>query len=306
MKQFNLIIFICAILAAVACSEETDLRSKGEHFERLAVEAVLTDQTDRPQRVILSKTVPYFENATENGSLPVRGALVTVSGGGSEVRFEETQSEHGVYEAPEGYHAEQGGSYHLRIELQEGEVYEADATMPSNGFRIDDLDYAYAGNKTMGLDSLWTLAIWGQNMAHTDYYHITVGVNGHFYPHEMAEVTDDIYFNGNEVKGFPIATLMQYSQMQKLYGDCAKYLETGDEITLEAMTLSKDFFDYLMAVTLNGAMAAIPLFSPQPANCPTNIRGGDGDAVGYFALCPVASASVTVDDPLRPYYKKQF
>ena len=93
----------------------------------------------------------------------------------------------------------------------------------------------------------------------------------------MAEVTDDIYFNGNEVKGFPIATLMQYSQMQKLYGDCAKYLETGDEITLEAMTLSKDFFDYLMAVTLNGAMAAIPLFSPQPANCPTNIRGGDGD-----------------------------
>ena len=58
MKQFNLIIFICALLAAVACSEETDLRSKGEHFERLAVEAVLTDQADRPQRVILSKTVP--------------------------------------------------------------------------------------------------------------------------------------------------------------------------------------------------------------------------------------------------------
>ena len=111
MKQFNLIIFICALLAAVACSEETDLRSKGEHFERLAVEAVLTDQADRPQRVILSKTVPYFENAAENGSLPVRGALVTVSGGGSEVRFEEAQSEHGVYEAPEGYHAEQGGSY---------------------------------------------------------------------------------------------------------------------------------------------------------------------------------------------------
>ena len=58
MKQFNLIIFICALLAAVACSEETDLRSKGEHFERLAVEAVLTDQADRPQRVILSRTLP--------------------------------------------------------------------------------------------------------------------------------------------------------------------------------------------------------------------------------------------------------
>lgn len=306
MKRFGLLIFISAALAAVACSEETDLRSKGEHFERLAVEAVITDQADRPQKVILSRTVPYFENAAERGSIPVSGALVTVSDGDSEVRFEEKQSEHGVYEAPEGYHAEEGGIYHLRIELQEGEVYEADASMPEKGFRLDELDYAYAGNKTMGLDSLWTLAIWGKDMEHTDYYYITVGVNGSFYPHEMAEITDDIYFNGNEVKGFPIATLMQYSQMQKLYGDCAKYLETGDVITLEAMTLSKDFFDYLIAVTLNGAMAAIPLFSPQPANCPTNIRGGDGDAVGYFALCPIVSASVTVDDPLRPYYKKTF
>ena len=79
MKRFGLLIFISAALAAVACSEETDLRSKGEHFERLAVEAVITDQADRPQKVILSRTVPYFENAEKSGSIPVSGTSVRSS-----------------------------------------------------------------------------------------------------------------------------------------------------------------------------------------------------------------------------------
>ena len=298
MKRFSILYILVAIMA-VACSEETDLRSKDEHYERLAVEALITDQADRPQRVLLNKTIPYFEEASPSG---VSGALVTVSDGKEEVRF--TEKEAGVYEAPEGYHGEQGGKYHLRIAVPDGDVYEAEATMPHNGYRLDAIDYAFAGNKTMGLDSLWTIAIWGKDMETTDYYYVTAGVNGAFYPFEMAEVTDDKYFSGNVINGFPIATLMQYSIMRKLYGDCAKYLETGDVVTLEAMTLSKDYFDYLMAVLLNGTISAIPLFSPQPANCPTNIKGGDGNAVGYFAACPVVSASVTVDDPLRPYYKK--
>ena len=288
-----------AALSAISCSEETDLRSKGEHQEIITVEAVITDRADRPQQVIISKTIPYFEDIAPSG---VQDALVTVSDGKDEVRFPE--KENGVYEAPAGYHGEAGGNYHLTIELPDGTVYVADAKMPHSGFRLDEIDYAFAGNKTMGLDSLWTLAIWGQDLESTDYYYVTAGVNGDFYPFEMAEVTDDIYFSGNLINGFPIATLTQYSQMRKLYGDCAKYLETGDVVTLEAMTLSKGFYDYLMAVLLNGTMAAIPLFSPQPANCPTNIKGGDGNVAGYFAACPVVSASVTVDDPLRPYYKR--
>ena len=299
MKNFQIFIFLWAILSVAACSEETDLRSSGEHQEFISVEAIITDRADRPQQVLLSKSVPYFEEASSKG---VSGAIVTISDGNEEVRFSEKET--GVYEAPAGYHGEPGGNYHLTISLPYGDLYSADATMPHSGFRIDEVDYAFAGNKTMGLDSLWTLAIWGQDLETTDYYYVTAGVNGAFYPFEMAEVTDDKYFSGNVINGFPIATLMQYSFMRKLYGDCAKYLETGDLVTLEAMTLSKDFYDYLVAVLLNGTVSAIPLFSPQPSNCPTNIKGGDGNVAGYFAACPVVSASVTVDDPLRPYYKK--
>ena len=46
---------------AVACSEETDLHSDGVHYERLAVEALITDRADRQQRVLLNKTIPYFD-----------------------------------------------------------------------------------------------------------------------------------------------------------------------------------------------------------------------------------------------------
>ncbi len=295
------IIFLSIISFFLSCSEETDLHSLSEHDQFLAVEALITDQADRVQKVILTKSMAYFEKSEVSG---VDGATVTVSDGNEEVLFRESDSGTGSYEAPLGFHGEEGKTYHLRIELGDGRMYEADATMPRNGFRIDEIDYAFAGNKTMGLDSLWTLAIWGKDMDSSDYYFVTVGVNDNYYPFEMSVVTDDLYFNGNDVHGFPIATLMQYSQLQKLYGDCCKYLETGDVITLEAMTLKKDYFDFLMSVTLNGAMSAIPLFSPQPANCPTNIRGEN--VVGYFAACPISTSSVTVDNPLRPYYKRMF
>ncbi len=302
MEMKRLGILITLVWAVIACSEETGLRSSDDHLERLAVEAVLTDKGDRPQRVYLSTTVPYFEETTKVSG--VSGALVTINDGKEETKFSEIAPGSGIYEAPVGFHGEQGGNYHLKIQTAGGEIYEADAMMPKSGFRIDEVDYAFAGNKTMGLDSLWTLAIWGRDMETTDYYYVTAGVNGNFYPFDLSVVTDDIYFNGNDINGFPLATLTQYSQLKELYGDCCKYLESGDILTLEAMTLSKEYFDYLMAVTLNGAMAAIPLFSPQPANCPTNIRGGDGSGTGFFAACPVISASVTVDDPLRPYYRK--
>ena len=71
-------------------------------------------------------------------------------------------------------------------------------------------------------------------------------------------------------------------------------------ITLRARTLDKGYFDFLIAQTLGGP--TIPIFSPQPANTPTNIRGEH--VLGWFAVCPEFSASVTVDDPFRPYFKR--
>ena len=280
---------LIALLAA--CTEKVELQSVSDYHDYLVVDAVLTDWPEAEQSVILSRTVSYFQDSDPE---MVQGARIRVN----EVVFSEKDP--GIYSAPEGYFCEPGKDYELHIELPDGSTYEAAASMPEKGFRLDAIDYAYAGKA--GLDSLWTLALWGQDDEISSYYHITLGVNGIYYPFEFTEILDDKYFNGNTVAGFPITTLVQSEILRKRYGDCFKFLEEGDEITLRARTLEKGYFDFLVAQTLGGP--TIPIFSPQPANTPTNIRGEH--VLGWFAVCPEFSATITVDDPFRPYYKRLF
>ncbi|MBR6883989.1 MAG: DUF4249 domain-containing protein [Bacteroidales bacterium] len=281
------------LLILCACTERIDIRSRSDYHDYLAVEATLTDRPEDPQRITLSRTISYFHTEAQP---MVSGASVKVN----DVVFSEKEA--GVYEAPEGWCGEMGVEYRLRIRLSDGNEYEAEATMPEPGFRMDAIDYAFAGDKTLGLDSLWTVGVWGYEKDFDSYYLGTHAVNGFYQPMEMAKVTDDKFFNHNEVAGFPIEPLMQSEVLRKQYGDCFKYLETGDVITLELWTLEKGYYDYLLALTMNSV--SIPLFTPQPANVPTNIRGEH--VLGYFAVCPVSRASITVDDPFRPFFKRMF
>ena len=281
------------LLILCACTEKVDLRSRSDYHDYLAVEATLTDRPEDPQQIVLSRSISYFHNESQP---MVRGASVKVN----DVVFQE--EEPGIYQAPEGYTCESGVEYRLHIRLPEGNEYEAEASMPEPGFRMDAIDYAFAGGKTMDSDSLWTVGVWGQEKEIDSNYLLTHAVNGLYQPFEMALVSDDKFFNHNEVVGFPITALMQSELLRKQYGDCFKYLEAGDVITLEIWTLDKGYYDFLLALTMNSV--SIPLFTPQPANVPTNIRGEH--VLGYFAVCPVARASVTIDDPFRPYFKRMF
>ena len=74
MKKLGLIIWALAVL--VACTEKTDLRSEGEYNEYLAVDATLTDRPEDPQRVFLSRTVPYFGEAGDHAAAAVEKARV--------------------------------------------------------------------------------------------------------------------------------------------------------------------------------------------------------------------------------------
>lgn len=289
MKKF---LFPLLLLLA-ACTEKVDLRSRSDYHDYLAVEATLTDRPDLPQQVIISRSISYFH--TESQPM-VSGASVRVN----DLVFSEKQA--GVYEAPRGFSCQPGVEYALRIRLDDGKEYAAEATMPEAGFQIDAIDYAFAGGKTMNSDSLWTVGLWGREKDIDSYYLLTHAVNGLYQPASMAMVSNDMFFNHNEVAGFPITALLQSEVLRKEYGDCFKYLETDDEITLEIWTLDEGYYDFLVSLNMSGV--SIPLFSPQPANAPTNIRGEQ--VLGYFAICPVARASVTVEDPFRPYFKRMF
>lgn len=286
----RVLIPILALLAA-ACTEKVDLQSRSDYHDYLAVEATLTDRPEDPQRIVLSRSISYFHNEPEP---MVSGASVKVN----DLVFNEEEA--GVYVAPAGYACEPGVEYKLRIRLPDGQEYEAEASMPETGFRMDAVDYAFAGGKTMDSDSLWTVGVWGYEKEIDSNYLLTHAVNGIYQPFEMALVSDDKFFNHNDVVGFPITALMQSEVLRRQYGDCFKYLETGDVVTLEIWTLEKGYYDFLLSLTMNSV--SIPLFTPQPANVPTNIRGEH--VLGWFAICPISRASVTIEDPFRPYFKK--
>ena len=287
--------YLLPLLAIIlyACTEKVDLRSRSDYHDYLAVEATLTDRAEDPQQIVLTRTISYFHTEAQP---MVHGASVKVN----DVIFSE--KEPGIYTAPEGYACEPGVEYKLRIRLPEGEAYEAEAEMPEPGFRMDAIDYAFAGGMTMDSDSLWTVAVWGYEKEIDSNYLLTHAVNGNYQPFSMALVSDDKFFNSNDVKGFPITALLQSEYLRKEFGDCFKYLERGDEITLEIWTLDKGYYDFLLSLTMNSV--SIPLFTPQPANVPSNIRGEH--VLGYFAICPVARASVEIEDPFRPYFKRMF
>ena len=281
------------MLSLCSCMEKVNLQSRSDYHDYLSVEATLTDRPEDPQRIVLSRTISYFVDEEQPR---VTGASVKVN----DVAFNETEA--GVYQAPEGFACESGMQYRLQIRLPDGDAYEAEASMPEPGFRMDAIDYAFAGGKTMDSDSLWTVGVWGYEKDIDSYYLLTHAVNGLYQPFQMALVSDDKFFNHNDVKGFPITALLQSEQLRKRYGDCFKYLEEGDVITLEIWTLEKGYYDYLLSLKMNGV--SIPLFTPQPANVPTNLRGEH--VLGYFAVCSVARASIRVDDPFRPYFKRLF
>jgi hypothetical protein len=286
-----LILAILVLILPAACTEVIEVQSTSDYHDFLAVEAMLTDRPDHPQRIILTQTLPYFEEAKRE---MVRGASVQVD----DVVFQEKEA--GTYVAPSGYCCQPDHEYHLKIRLSDGREYTAEATMPEPGFILDDIDYAYLGGMEMDLDSTWTIGVWGLEKDIRSHYLVNYSVNGNLLPLLLSYVTIDDYFSGKEIKGFPLMFLMQTSLNQAKYGECFKFLETGDVLTLNVYTVDEPFYKYLTALTMDALY--IPLISPQPTNPPCNIHGEN--VVGYFAICSHVDASVEIEDPLRSYFKK--
>ena len=299
MKKRYFAYVLAVVLTALSCSEKVEVHVKNMDRTYLTVEGFLTDVPFMQQTITLSESVGYFDADTVPA---VRGAVVTVDDGLKKVTYEETSP--GVYAAPRGFHGTPGNTYHLSIDAEvagEKRHYEAESTMSEPGFQVDSIDYAYSG--IMGIDSTWTIAMWGKDAPEPGYFYASMSVNGNPYPYDLSLAMDDKYFAGQRITAFPIGVMLQTARNQELYGPCCKFLEKGDILTFTALTLPKDCFDFFFSFASNLSGSAIPLFSSQPANCPTNIVGGD--AMGYFAACPVSMASVVVDDPLRPLFRYQ-
>ena len=293
-----------AVVLLSGCSEEVDVHTRSMDRSYLVVEAMLTDRADRTQIVQLTESIDFFEDEKPP---VVTGAEVTVSVGNETYRYTEFPSGSGRYVGPEGFHGTPGNTYTLSIDAVVGgksNHYEAVSKMEEPGFEVQAVDYMYLGATNPQADSLWTVAVWGQDNPQTNYYYVSAQLNDAVFPLGLSLVMDDKYFNGQKVVCFPITTLYQTEATRKQYGDCGKYLETGDIFTLNVYSVPKEYYTFYTGFISSSVGASVPMLQSQPANCPTNVTGGD--AVGFFVACSSSSASVVIDNPFRPFYQKAF
>ena len=284
------------------CSEEMDVHTRSMDRTYLVVEAMLTDRADQPQTVLLTESIDYFEKEKPP---VVSGAEVSVSDGKGTYRYTESPAGSGRYVGPEGFHGTPGGTYTLSVDAVVGgqkNHYEAVSTMEEPGFEVQAVDYMYLGATNPQADSLWTVAVWGQDYPQASYYYVSARLNDAVFPLGLSLVMDDKYFNGQTVICFPITTLYQTEATRRQYGDCGKYLEAGDVFTLNVYSVPKEYYTFYTGFISSSVGAAVPMLQSQPAKCPTNVTGGD--AVGFFVACSSSSASVVIDNPFRPFYQK--
>ena len=288
-RILKILFWALAPAAAASCVEDFTPDIKEADIRTVVVDALITTEAEA-HCVKLSASAPY---GTPSKDIPaISGARVTLSDGRREVLLEEEEGT-GCYYTPADYAAEEGRTYTLSIEGEDrGEAFrlEAEDTMPPCGVRADSFDYYKL------TDSLWVFAVWGQDLPGiASHYAADLRVNGK--SHGFGQwVSIDGYqmFDGNYLNG---GEYLFYSAFEGLRdgGEETLPLKEGDEVDLYFYSMS-DFFYTFMTAMLSESIAHLPLFSPQPANLPTNIRGG---AAGVFALAHVTRMRLVIGNPER-------
>ncbi len=280
-------ILILTLLTAVSCVETFVPEIKEADVRRVVVDAVLTTDTTA-HCVRLSASAPY---GTPSEKIPViSGASVRLSDGSVETALDE--KEPGCYYTPEDYAGEVGKTYTLTVDGEdEGEPFhfEAHDTMPPGGVRGDAFDYYKM------TDSLWCFAIWGQDLPGIiSHYAADLRVNGQEHGYgKWVSIDGYQMFDGNYLY---CGEYFFYSAFDILgTGEETPPLKEGDVVELYTYSMSDFFYSYMTAL-MSESIAHMPLFSPQPANLPTNISGG---AAGVFALAHCTKMSLVIGNPDR-------
>ena len=281
-------LWILTLLAAVSCVETFVPDIKESDVRRVVVDAVLTTDTTA-HCVRLSASAPY---GTPSERIPViSGASVRLSDGSNEITLQEMEGT-GCYYTPEDYAGEVGKTYTLTIDGHDGDDvfhFEAKDTMPPGGVRGDDFDYYKMS------DSLWCFAIWGQDLPGIiSHYSADLRVNGEAHGYgKWISIDGYQMFDGNYLNCGEYFFYTAFDILGK--GEETPPLKEGDLVELYTYSLSDFFYEYMTAM-MSESIAHMPLFSPQPANIPTNITGG---AAGVFALAHCTKMSLVIGNPDR-------
>jgi len=255
-----------------------------DYFKNIVVDATITNE---PGYKLVR--LYYTQSISDDSSLMVRNALVTVTSGDSTVHFIERDTLPGFYFSEVPFVGEPGKTYHLSIsnvDVNEDGVmdtYEATSTM-ADALEMDSITYTYIPE--------WkatTLNCFAWDPPVRNYYNFRALVNGVMVTDTLYEfqITDDEMYNGNYTHGVVCQVLNDENTDE--------FVENGDTLTLQIDNIDEPYFDYIGSA-IKEYYGFNPLFGGLPANVAGNITN---NAIGIFRVYSVSRSSVIVNDLIR-------
>ncbi len=247
MKNAILTLSIFSFLF-ISCEKEIDI-DLNDADQKIVIVGTVTN-LDEPAQVRITKSVPFDQlnvfPAVTNGQVEITRV------NGSEISiFSLVEVEPGVYRSSEPI-GQQGATFRLRI-AAEGEVYEAQSTMPGE---VEVVDFYFEeflpGSLNPGVDFVDVAGV-------SNFYKANLLINGEVRPEIF--ITDDLFTDGQINNA--------------LFGGPDLEFNAGDLVEIQIDQIDQANYNYwfTMSQNVNEATAA-------PANPESNISNG---ALGYFS-----------------------
>jgi len=255
----------------ISCEEVMDVSFASNSSRELVVEGSITTDT-MPHMVRLSYTGDYFSNAEID---MVSGAEVTISNG--DTTFVLLEASEGEYFTDSMIYGETGKTYVLNISLPDGKQFTAtDEMHPCADF--DSI--RQSDNNNTYLDGYgYDVVFYGQEPEPLgDNYLYLVYLDNVLYSDTISEIlfANDEFVNGNYIGEYKLYRIRE-----------ADVPEAGVNVTLEMHSISRPYYDFLMALMLETIWKGSPWDGP-PASVTGNVSGG---AKGFFRASAVKRQS---------------
>ncbi|MFK7900111.1 MAG: DUF4249 domain-containing protein [Cyclobacteriaceae bacterium] len=264
------LVSVFTLLFFASCEDVLEDFEVPNEGENIVVDGRITDHDSTVVRI--SRTAPYFSDAAT--SLETGATVRLKSDMGLDALLAESSP--GVYSYPDSGIIDR--SYHIEITLANGDQYISDPELLK---AVPPIDTAYWGDVEEDGETKYEIYFTSTDVQEQeDYYRWLYYVNGVLgnIPNDIAISDDDLY-DGNEVDEITLDN---------------DFLELGDKMSIEQLSISKEYFSFLEILFNNTADQGSPFSSP-PAPLIGNVRkvGSTSEfALGYFNASAVVYAEV--------------
>jgi len=235
----------------------------------IVIEGTLTNLAET-HTVMISMTAPWFSSGQPEA---VSGAQVFVTAYSLTIPYTEVSP--GLYSSPGGTLGLPGLTYTLHV-VHEGQEYTATSEMRPVT-RIDSITLYKNDDRWKNL----SIGVYGKEPGGSeDHYLFTSLVNHELESDTINEIilANDNLINGNNFGG----VLVQYV-----------HAEPEDTVSLRMANISREYYEYLLAILKETRFAGSPLES-----APAPIRGNfSGGALGYFSAHAVSVRTKIFNNP---------